>query len=137
MTSLKNPNFRNALENQKSCLSSQQKCKEETLDRRCPTLLPLATCGDRRFKCGYRQFFRNGLLMTNSLCFSQIVTGICYYKCGYKENLVGHHCFGPIVEQTQTYFVSASNLLRIKGEQIKITFLRFYVNISRRDRFWV
>ncbi len=40
----------------------------------CPTLLPFAICGDKRFKCGDRQLFRIGVLMVNALYISQIVT---------------------------------------------------------------
>ncbi len=40
----------------------------------CQTLSPFATCGDNRFKCGDRQLFKNGFLVTNSLHISQIMT---------------------------------------------------------------
>jgi hypothetical protein len=46
----------------------------DRLRQRCPTLSPLATCGDRRFKCGDRQVFINVSLMINTLRFPKILT---------------------------------------------------------------
>ncbi len=46
----------------------------DRLRQRCPTLSPLATCGDRRFKCGDRQVFINVSLMINPLRFPKILT---------------------------------------------------------------
>ena len=42
----------------------------ESLQQRCPTLSPFATCGDKRFKCGDGQFFRTIFSLINAQYFA-------------------------------------------------------------------
>ncbi len=46
----------------------------------CPTLSPLAPCGDKKLRCGDRLLFRNGFLMVNSLHIFQILTKLATAK---------------------------------------------------------
>ena len=48
----------------------------EGLKQRRPTLSPFATCGDKSFECGDRQFFRNIFLLLNTQYFSQLATKV-------------------------------------------------------------
>ena len=55
----------------------------QCLDQRCPTLWPFATCGDKRFKCGVRQFHRNVYLLINKQSFSQLTTKVATGRFGW------------------------------------------------------